>query len=125
MNKKVLFTSLPGFTAAFEATMILLSIPEISREFSISYFEATLLIIIFVIIETLFVVPFSLMADKHGIKKIMMLGSFIMLIASLLIFVSNNFSIMLFLRAIQGLGGSMVILTSLSYAALTSSDSDR
>ena len=116
---------MPGFTAAFEATMILLAVPEISREFTISYFEATLLIIIFVIIETLFVVPFSLMADKHGIKKIMMLGSFIMLIASLLIFVSNNFSIMLFLRAIQGLGGSMVILTSLSYAALTSSDSDR
>ena len=116
---------MPGFTAAFEATMILLAVPEISREFTISYFEATLLIIIFVIVETLFVVSFSLIADKHGIKRIMILGSFIMLIASLLIFISNNFTVMILLRAIQGFGGSMVILTSLSYAALSSSDLDR
>ncbi len=69
MNKNIAFTSLPGFTAALEATMILLAIPEISKEFGVSYSESTLLIIIFVIIETLFVVPFSLIADKYGIKK--------------------------------------------------------
>ena len=125
MNKKIVFTSLPGFTAALEATMILLAIPEISKEFSISYSESTLLIIIFVITETLLVIPFSLIADKKGIKKVMITGSFIMLIASILIFISNNFIVMLLLRAIQGIGGSMVILTSLSYASLISSDINR
>lgn len=125
MNKNIAFTSLPGFTAALEATMILLAIPEISKEFGVSYSESTLLIIIFVIIETLFVVPFSLIADKYGIKKIMIIGSFIMLMASILIFLSNNFIVMLLLRAFQGLGGSMVILTSLSYASLMSPDVNR
>ncbi|AAT43048.1 hypothetical transporter [Picrophilus oshimae DSM 9789] len=105
--------------------MILLAIPEISKEFDISYSESTLLIIIFVIIETLFVVPFSLIADKNGIKKMMIIGSLIMMIASILIFISNNFIIMLLLRAFQGLGGSMVILTSLSYASLISLDINR
>ncbi|WP_083750380.1 MFS transporter [Picrophilus oshimae] len=125
MNKIIVFTSLPGFTSALEATMILLAIPEISKEFDISYSESTLLIIIFVIIETLFVVPFSLIADKNGIKKMMIIGSLIMMIASILIFISNNFIIMLLLRAFQGLGGSMVILTSLSYASLISLDINR
>ncbi len=55
----------------------------------------------------------------------MIIGSFIMLMASILIFLSNNFIVMLLLRAFQGLGGSMVILTSLSYASLMSPDVNR
>ena len=105
--------------------MILMAIPAIAREFSISYVDASTLLSFYVATEVLLSIPFSLLAERVGVRKVMIMGTAIMALSSLLIVLSSSFSLILLLRVFQGVGASMVLLTSLSYASLTGSDEER
>ncbi len=125
LSKSVLFSSLPSFISSLEATMILMVIPLIAKDFSITYVKASTLLSIYIVTEVLLSIPFSLLAEKVGVKTVLILGTLIMALSSFLIIFSNSFSLMLVLRIFQGIGASMVLLTSLSYASLIGSDKER
>jgi len=125
LSKSVLFSSLPSFISSLEATMILMAIPLIAKDFSITYVKASTLLSIYIVTEVLLSIPFSLLAEKVGVKTVLILGTMIMALSSFLIIFSNSFLLMLILRIFQGIGASMVLLTSLSYASLIGSDKER
>ncbi|QXJ34457.1 MFS transporter [Saccharolobus shibatae] len=125
LSKLVLFSSLPSFISSLEATMILMAIPVIAKEFSITYVSASTLLAFYVVTEVLLSIPFSLLAERIGVKKVMVIGTAIMGLSSFLIILSSSFSTILFLRIFQGMGASMVLLTSLSYVSLVGSDEER
>jgi len=125
LSRSVLFSSLPSFISSLEATMILMAIPLIAKDFSISYVKASTLLSIYIVTEVLLSIPFSLLAEKVGVKMVLILGTMIMALSSFLIIFSNSFLLILILRIFQGVGASMVLLTSLSYASLIGSDEER
>lgn len=125
LSKSVLFSSLPSFISSLEATMILMVIPLIAKDFSISYVKASTLLSIYIVTEVLLSIPFSLLAEKVGVKTVLILGTMIMALSSFLVIFSNSFLLILILRIFQGVGASMVLLTSLSYASLIGSDKER
>jgi len=125
LSKSVLFSSLPSFISSLEATMILMVIPLIAKDFSITYVKASTLLSIYIVTEVLLSIPFSLLAEKVGVKMVIILGTMIMALSSFLIIFSNSFLLILILRIFQGIGASMVLLTSLSYASLIGSDKER
>ncbi len=124
-SKQIAISSLPSFIASLEATMILLSIPSISTQFDINHFLASAILSVFIISEVLFCIPFSLLAEKVGLKKIIITGTFIMAITSFMIVLTNNYTIILLERVLQGAGSSMVILSSLAYASMLGIDNER
>lgn len=125
LSKSVLFSSLPSFISSLEATMILMAIPLIAKDFSISYVKASTLLSVYIVTEVLLSIPFSLLAEKVGVKTVLILGTMIMALSSFLIIFSNSFLLIFILRIFQGVGASMVLLTSLSYASLIGSDKER
>lgn len=125
LTRSVLFSSLPSFISSLEATMLLMAIPLIAKDFTITYVKASTLLSVYVVTEVLLSIPFSLLAEKVGVKMVIVLGTIIMALSSFLIIFSNSFSLVLLLRIFQGVGASMVLLTSLSYASLIGSDEER
>jgi len=125
LSRSVLFSSLPSFISSLEATMILMAIPLIAKDFSITYVKASTLLSVYIVTEVLLSIPFSLLAEKAGVKMVIILGTMIMALSSFLIIFSNSFLLILILRIFQGVGASMVLLTSLSYVSLIGSDEER
>ncbi|QIW23597.1 MFS transporter [Sulfolobus sp. S-194] len=125
LSRSVLFSSLPSFISSLEATMILMAIPLIAKDFSITYVKASTLLAFYVVTEVLLSIPSSLLAERIGVRKTMTVGTIIMGLSSLLIVLFNSFTFILVLRILQGIGASMVLLTSLSYASLIGSDEER
>lgn len=80
---------------------------------------------VYIVTEVLLSIPFSLLAEKVGVKTVLILGTMIMALSSFLIIFSNSFLLIFILRIFQGVGASMVLLTSLSYASLIGSDKER
>nr|WP_231136351.1 MFS transporter [Acidianus ambivalens] len=102
-----------------------MTIPLIAKDFSITFVEASTLLAFYVVIEVLLPIPSSLLAERIGAKRTMKIGTTIMGLSSLPIVLSNSFTLILALRIVQGVGASMVLLTSLSYASLIGSDEER
>ena len=124
-NKDIIKASVLGFISSFEATMILIAVPAISGYFDISYFQSSLLITIYVAIESLLFVPFSIFFGKYGLKFGMVLGGILIATSGFSIFFSNNFLEVEFFRSMQAIGAAMVLPSSLAYASSTGDDIHR
>lgn len=94
------------------------ALPAIGREFSMSPAVLGWVITSMLLSATVFVVPFGRMADIYGRKKIMLLGSIITLLTSLLGALSINAGMLLTARVLQGVGAAMLFGTGV--AILTS-----
>ncbi len=124
-HKEIIITSLLGFISTFEASMILIAVPTISDYFNISHLQASLLITIYVAIEALLFVPFSIVFERFGLRSGMILGGTFLAIGGFLIFLSNSFFEMELFRIIQAIGASIVLPSSLAYASRLGGDSER
>ena len=82
-HKEIIITSLLGFISTFEASMILIAVPTISDYFNISHLQASLLITIYVAIEALLFVPFSIVFERFGLRSGMILGGTFLAIYSI------------------------------------------
>jgi len=123
--RDVVLTSLLSFVSSFEATMILVAIPEISAYFGITHFEASFLVTIYVAIEALLFVPFAIVFERTGLKMGLMLGGILLVVGGILIFFSSTFLELEIFRVIQAVGASIVLPTSLAYASSIGDDASR
>lgn len=124
-TREVYLSSLPAFTASLEATMILVALPVISKGLSISLFQTSLLLGVFVIVEVALFVPFSLLFERIGTGKGMIAGSAVLFAGSLWAFLSPQFTPLLLARTLQAIGAAMVTPLSLTYASSLGSDEGR
>jgi EmrB/QacA subfamily drug resistance transporter len=94
------------------------ALPAIGREFSMGAVSLGWVITSMLLSATVFVVPFGRIADIYGRKKMMIIGSALYALTSLLAAVSVNSWMLITVRIAQGVGAAMLFGTGV--AILTS-----
>ncbi len=91
-----------------------ISLPYIILGLSGTLFSFGLVIGVFYLTQSIFQVPFSLISDKYGRKKIMLIGIIIFTIGTFLCFIAQNIIELIFFRALQGVGAYSAILQAIT-----------
>lgn len=110
--------TLSSFLTPFAVSSVNVALPTIGREFAMDAISLNWVATAYLLSSAIFLVPFGRLADIQGRKKLFIYGTFIFTITSLLLAISNSGAMLIFLRAIQGIGGAMIFGTGV--AILTS-----
>lgn len=79
-------------------------IDKFQTEYNVSLSVAALLPFAFFLAYGITSIPFGLAMDKYGAKKVLLLGTFMMTISSLLLFLSNDYRIVILMIFFIGVG---------------------
>jgi len=71
IRKEIMVTSVIGSVAYLEGAMITAAIPYISLQLNISELCASLLLTLFALVSSFLFIPFYLIEEKRGIKKLL------------------------------------------------------
>lgn len=107
----VMFTS---FITPFIGSAINLALPRIGHEFQLNAVTMSWVTMAFLLSSAVFLVPIGKLADIYGRKRIFLTGNLILASASLLAIIAPNGAILIALRAIQGIGSSMMFATGIA-----------
>ena len=94
------------------------AIPSIGREFGVGTSELTKILLAYVLVAAVTLIPFGRLADVYGRKRLFVLGAMILVVSSFFLLLSFSLSMLVALRALQGMGAAMVLGTAV--ALLTS-----
>ena len=97
-----------------DMTILNIAIPEMSAELRPSSDQLLWIVDIYSLVLAGLLVPFAAIADRWGRKKMLLLGYTIFGGASLLVFFAENAGAVIALRALLGVGGAMIMPTTLS-----------
>ena len=111
--KQVLAVSIGLFLVFVDSTVVNIALPTIIDEYSITLDLASWVINAFVITLAVLLVTFGKLADIFGRFKIFLLGLIIFTISSFLCGIAPNVEMLIISRCLQGMGGAMVIPTSM------------
>ena len=107
-----------SFLTPLMASSINLALPAISREFSMDALSLSWVATSFLLVAAMFLVPFGRLADIYGRKRVFVYGMILFTFSSFLCGFASSGSMLIALRALQGLGAAMIFATSM--AILTS-----
>lgn len=107
-----------SFLTPLMASSVNLALPAISHEFSMNALALSWVATSFLLAAAMFLVPFGRLADIVGRRRIFAYGTFLFTIFSLLCGFATSGSMLIALRALQGLGAAMIFATGI--AILTS-----
>lgn len=107
-----------SFLTPLMASSINLALPAISGEFAMDALSLSWVATSFLLVAAMFLVPFGRLADIYGRKRIFVYGMILFTLFSLLCGFAASGSMLIALRALQGLGAAMIFATSM--AILTS-----
>lgn len=107
-----------SFLTPLMASSINLALPAISHEFSMDALSLSWVATSFLLAAAMFLVPFGRLADIAGRRRIFAYGTFLFTLFSLLCGFATSGSMLIALRALQGLGAAMIFATGI--AILTS-----
>lgn len=111
-------TTLVTLIVPFMTSAVNIALPEIGREFDMNAVVLGWVATAYFLASSALLVPFGRLADIHGRRKIFTAGSVIFALASILCVISRSSTFFIGARAIQGIGGAMMLSTSI--AMLTS-----
>ena len=120
VNKRTVLVvaALSPFLATFMASSINIALPSIGREFQMNAVLLGWVATAYILASATCLLPFGRLADIHGRKKILTWGISIFTIASLALTFVPSATVLIALRAVQGIGSAMIFTTSI--AILTS-----
>lgn len=120
VNKRTVLVvaALSPFLATFMASSINIALPSIGREFQMNAVLLGWVATAYILASATCLLPFGRLADIYGRKRILTRGIFIFTIASLILVSVPSATVLIALRAVQGIGGAMIFTTSI--AILTS-----
>ena len=104
----IIVATISCFMEPFLYSSVTVALPTIGREFAMGPVLLGWISTTFLLVITPFTIPFGRLGDIHGRKKMFMRGLFGLLIASLLISVSNSGRMVIFCRALQGFASAMI-----------------
>jgi EmrB/QacA subfamily drug resistance transporter len=107
-----------SFLTPLMGSSINLALPTISREFEMDALSLSWVATSFLLAAAMFLVPFGRLADIYGRKRIFVYGITLFTLFSFLCGFASSGSVLIALRALQGLGAAMIFATSV--AILTS-----
>ena len=117
MNGKInrtstlIITTLAAFLTPFMASSVNVALPLISRQFGMNAILLSWVVTAYMLAAAVFLVPFGRIADIYGRKKIFLYGLIIFTFASMLVAISNTSLMLIFSRALQGIGGALTFGT--------------
>ena len=120
VNKRavLLIAALSPFVMTFMGSSINIALPSIGSEFQMNAVSLGWVATAFLLASATFLLPFGRLADIHGRKRILIYGICIFTVSSLLLAFSPSATLLIALRAVQGIGSAMIAVTAI--AILTS-----
>lgn len=97
-----------------DGTIVNVSIPVIMKDLSLSFTDAEWIITLYSLIFSALLITMGRLADHFGRKKVLVTGLFVFIGGSILASFADNISALLWARAIQGIGGAVILPTTLS-----------
>jgi len=111
-------STLAGFLTPFMGSSMNVALPAVAAEFSMKAVSMSWVPMAYMLAAAVSLVPFGRLGDIRGRKKVLILGLIVYTLASLLAALSFSGTSLIVFRALQGIGGAMIMGTSL--AILTS-----
>ena len=105
--KTLVILSCVGMIVMFDETMIIPAIPDFVEEFGISYSTSSWMLSAYIIAAAVMTPIAGRLSDIHGQKKILLMIIPIYIIGVLVGRFATNIEVMLFARAMQGVGMAM------------------
>ena len=105
--KTLVILSCVGMIVMFDETMIIPAIPDFVEEFGVSYSASSWMLSAYIIAAAVMTPIAGRLSDIHGQKKILLIIIPIYLIGVLVGRFATNIEVMLFARAMQGVGMAM------------------
>ena len=114
-RKLILFIIiLTSFINPFLGAAINVALPAISEEFSMGAIGISWVSMAFLLSSAVFLVPLGKLADIKGRKQIFFIGNIIIAASSIICGLSPSGDMLIFFRAVQGIGSAMVFGTGMA-----------
>jgi EmrB/QacA subfamily drug resistance transporter len=115
-NKRLIIaaTLLGAFWAPLLMTAANVALPAIGSEFKAAPHILSWVVSSTLLVTAMFVLPAGRISDIYGRKKIMLLGTAILTVTSLLCGLAGSVYFLIFCRSIQGIGAAMLSVTVIS-----------
>ena len=115
LEKYVVFVSfITSFFAVFLSAGIVLGVPSIASEFGMNNIVQNWIITIALLVVAVFTLPAGQISGKFGVKKSLVVGVLIFLLASIGACLSFSTESFLFFRVMQGIGGAFSNVASMA-----------
>jgi EmrB/QacA subfamily drug resistance transporter len=102
---------------SIDSTVLIIAFPQIARDLSASLTQMVWVIMIYVLMSTAFVLSFGRVADLKGRKRLYLAGFLVFTIGSALCGISQTGDQLIAARALQGIGGSLLVANSFAILA--------
>ena len=112
----VLALALSIFFVRFDAYIVNIAMPTFVNVFKVSVSQASWIALSYVLSQVSAVMLFGKLCSRFKLKNIFLLGMIIFTVASFLCGISPNFLSLIVFRCVQGIGGSMMLVSA--YAAI-------
>ena len=103
-----------SFINPFLGAAINIALPAISRDFSMGAVGMSWVAMAFLLSSAVFLVPLGKLADIRGRKLVFLVGNVIITLTSILCALASSGTMLIIMRAIQGIGSAMVFGTGVA-----------
>lgn len=101
-----------------DVTVVNVALPVLAVEFGISDSYAVWIITVYQLVITMLLLPLSSVGDLYSYRKTFLTGVGIFLCASVLCAISQNFTMIIISRAVQGIGAACVMSVNIALTRL-------
>lgn len=110
----LLATTLSSFLTPFMGSAVNVALPVLAKEFSMTALSLSWVASSFILAAAITLIPLGRLADIYGRRRIFLYGAVLFTIASILCIWSPTQTFLIFMRAIQGIGGAMIFSTGMA-----------
>lgn len=114
-----------SFLAPFMVSALIVAIPTISKEFSMSAAEMSWLATAFFLAASMFLLPFGRIADLFGVKRVFTAGISVYFFSALLAALAPSSEALIAARFLTGMGAAMIFGTSFALLSLSLPENER
>jgi EmrB/QacA subfamily drug resistance transporter len=111
--------------AFIDATALNVVLPSLQQSLQAKGTDLFWILNAYLLMLAAFVLPGGSLGDKLGRKKVFMIGIFVFILGSVACGLSTSVNMLIAFRAVQGLGGALMIPGSLSIISASFSDKER
>ena len=113
-NSTLIVATATSFMGPFMISAVNVALPVIQAEFKISAVLLSWVATSYLLATAVFLVPIGKIADIYGRKKIFTSGLILFVTSSCFLALANSITMLISLRVLQGLGGSMIVTTGMA-----------
>lgn len=108
----ILAVSFGSALVVIDGAIPTVALPSIARDLGVDSSAVVSIVTVYQLILVMFLLPFSGLGDRIGLKRMYQVGQVIFALASLLCFFANSLAFLLIVRAAQGIGAAAALSVS-------------